>query len=104
MKMPWRDAMVVGLYYGGVVTCFVLSARSVSFQNGPRPVNSCLSHHILSNHSEEMYRLTNRLDHLGIVFVIYVSTVANTHFVLYLRPQSQHIHLTIVSSQYTFTS
>ena len=49
-----EDAMATSIYFLGVVVCFVLSTIF----------------HTFSDHSPEMHKFGNELDHLGIVLVI----------------------------------
>jgi adiponectin receptor len=64
------DIIAVSVYYLGVVNCFILSS----------------TYHTLSNHSKEIHKFGNELDHLGVVSVIYGSTMPGTFFEFYCHP------------------
>lgn len=64
------DIIAVSVYYLGVVNCFILSS----------------TYHTMSNHSKEVHKFGNELDHLGVVFVIYGSTMPGTFFEFYCHP------------------
>jgi adiponectin receptor len=59
-----RDRIAISIYYTGVVACFTLSTIF----------------HTLCRHSEEVHNITNRIDLLGGVFVIWATSIAATHF------------------------
>ena len=64
------DAVAVSSYYISVIACFGLSSLF----------------HIFSDHSLRLHRLTNELDHLGIVVVMYGTGVSGAHFALRCAP------------------
>ena len=64
------DEAVIYLYHVGVIVCFALSTIF----------------HVFSNHSKEINQLGHKLDHLGIVFVIWTSAIASTNFALHGEP------------------
>lgn len=66
----WADLIAISVYYFGVINCFLLSA----------------TYHLFSNHSSAVHSFGNQLDHLGIVLVIYGSTVPALYFEFYCRP------------------
>lgn len=70
------DMTAVSIYYLGVVNCFILSSIF----------------HTFSNHSEQMNRFGNELDHIGVVLVIYGSTLPATYFEFYCQPQLQKLY------------
>ena len=74
------DDLPVAIYLAGVTTCFLLS----SF------------YHTFLNHSKEVWKLGNELDHLGIVFVIWGSMVPSDYFGFYCNPELQYCYITIV--------
>ena len=72
----YGDIVAVTIYYVGVVNCFILSS----------------TYHTLSNHSKEVHKFGNELDHLGVVFVIYGSTMPGTYFEFYCNPQLRTLY------------
>jgi adiponectin receptor len=64
------DIAAVSTYYLAVINCLILSSIF----------------HTFSNHSKEMYKFGNELDHLGVVLVIYGSTMPGTYFEFYCHP------------------
>jgi adiponectin receptor len=70
------DIFAVTIYYIGVVNCFVLST----------------GFHVFSNHSKEIHRFGNELDHIGVVLVIYGSTLPATYFEFYCHPRLQYFY------------
>lgn len=74
------DNLPIVIYFAGVTTCFLLS----SF------------YHTFLNHSQEVWKLGNELDHLGIVFVIWGSMVPSDYFGFYCNPRLQYCYITIV--------
>ena len=73
------DIAAVTVYYVGVVNCFILST----------------TFHTLSNHSPEVHRFGNELDHIGVVLVIYGSTLPATYFEFYCQPAVQKLYWTL---------
>lgn len=65
--VPASDAVAIALFYVCVVICFLLS--------------TCF--HTFSDHSPELHRFGNELDHLGIVLVMWGTGIANTYFGFY---------------------
>ena len=51
------------------------------------------------NHSKEVWKLGNELDHLGIVLVIWSSTVPIDYFGFYCSPDLQTLYCTVVDSK-----
>ena len=58
------------------------------------------SFHTLSNHSPGTWQLTSHLDHLGIVVVIWGSTIASDHFGFYCDSHLQNIYKTTVCPRF----
>ncbi|KAG8425383.1 hypothetical protein J3458_002087 [Metarhizium acridum] len=58
------DILAVSLYYLCVAACFVLPAVF----------------HTFSDHSAEMHRFGNELDHLGVVLVMWGTGISGVHF------------------------
>jgi adiponectin receptor len=99
-KYMVRDVIVVCIYYLNVTNCFILSTRYP-----PKPFSPfkgfsgrliLVSFHIFSNHSSEMHRFGNELDHLGVVFV-WGSAIPETYFAFYCIPSMQYLYRTLVS-------
>lgn len=61
------DLAAVSLYYICVIVCFLLST----------------AFHTFSDHSPEMHRFGNELDHLGIVLVMWGTGASATYFIYY---------------------
>lgn len=59
-----QDSVAVGVYYLGVVVCFVLSTIF----------------HTFSDHSPGVHKFGNELDHLGIVLVMWGTGVSGAYF------------------------
>lgn len=58
--------------------------------------------HTFCNHSEGLWRLTSHLDHLGIVVVMWGSTIPSDHFGFYCDPQLQYFYKTLVYTLHWF--
>jgi adiponectin receptor len=65
--LTFQDGLAVGVYFTGVVVCFVLSTIF----------------HTFSDHSPHMHKFGNELDHLGIVLVMWGTGVSGAHFGFY---------------------
>lgn len=63
----FQDGLAVGVYFTGVVVCFILSTIF----------------HTFSDHSPYMHKFGNELDHLGIVLVMWGTGVSGAHFGFY---------------------
>lgn len=75
------NVIAVAVYYLCVVVCFLLSTIF----------------HTFSDHSANMHRFGNELDHLGIVLVMWGTGVSGAHFVFSCEPHLQtlyHVALT----------
>jgi adiponectin receptor len=72
----WADLAAISIYYLSVINCFLLSA----------------TYHLLSNHSNAVHTLGNKLDHLGIVLVIYGSTFPALYFEFYCQPTHRNTY------------
>ena len=94
---PLGDAIVICVYYFGVVNCFILSTRYEKLLSADwTPFLTGNSFHVFSNHSSEMHRFGNELDHLGVVMVIFGSTIPATYFAFYCQQNLQILYWTIV--------
>lgn len=76
MAASISDLLAVSVYYLAVINCFTLST----------------SFHTFSNHSKEVHKFGNELDHLGVVLVIYGSAVPATYFQFYCDPALRNIY------------
>ncbi len=76
------DAAAVGVYYVGVVVCFVLST----------------TFHTFSDHSPHMHRFGNELDHLGIVLVMWGAGVSGAHFAFYCHPATRNAYFGLLTA------
>jgi len=77
----YEDILVFTAFFLGVVLCFSFSALF----------------HILSNHSEKVAAFWNRLDYLGIVFLMWGSTVPLVYYGFYCDPNLQKLYWAAVS-------
>ncbi len=77
-----QDGLAVGLYCICVVVCFILSTVF----------------HIFSDHSPEMHKFGNELDHLGIVLVMWGTGVSGTHFAFHCNNTIRVIYFSLLSA------
>lgn len=75
------DIFVFATFFYGVSICFVLSA----------------TYHIISNHSPKVQKFGNQLDYLGIVILMWGSTIPSIYYGFYCHPQLQKIYWANVS-------
>jgi adiponectin receptor len=75
------DVLVFAAFFLGVVLCFSFSGFF----------------HILSNHSEEVAAFWNRLDYLGIVILMWGSTVPSIYYGFYCDPNLRRLYWAVVS-------
>lgn len=75
------DVFVFSTFFYGVSICFILSA----------------TYHIISNHSPEVQRFGNQLDYLGIVILMWGSTIPSIYYGFYCDPRLQKIYWANVS-------
>lgn len=78
-------------FFASVTVCFFFSSWYVP-DTLPEAfiANASYSFHTFTNHSPRTWYITSQLDHLGIVLVIWGSTVPSAHFGYYCDPQLQH--------------
>ena len=76
------DILQIFIYFIGVTVCFTLSSFF----------------HTFLNHSKEVWKLGNELDHLGIVLVIWGSMVPSDYFGFYCSPVLQCTYILIVGA------
>ncbi len=75
------DIIGFATFFFGVILCFSLSA----------------SFHIMSNHSEKVAAYWNQFDYLGIVILIWGSTVPSVYYGFYCDPNLQNLYWAVVS-------
>lgn len=75
------DELVFACFFAGAVACLGMSA----------------TYHALSNHSPAVSRVGNKLDYIGIVFLIIGSYVPAMYYGFFCRPDLMTIYLSIVS-------
>ena len=75
------DIFVFSTFFYGVSICFVLSA----------------TYHIISNHSPKVQKFGNQLDYLGIVILMWGSTIPSIYYGFYCDPRLQKIYWANVS-------
>jgi adiponectin receptor len=75
------DVLVFAAFFLGVVLCFSFSGLF----------------HILSNHSKEVAAFWNQLDYLGIVILMWGSTVPSIYYGFYCDPNLQRLYWAVVS-------
>ena len=75
------DIIVSSTFFYGVSICFVLSAI----------------YHIISNHSPRVQNAGNQLDYLGIVILMWGSTIPSIYYGLYCDPRMQKAYWINVS-------
>jgi adiponectin receptor len=80
--LRFPDIAAVSVYHLCVVVCFVLSTIF----------------HTFSDHSPEMHRFGNELDHLGIVLVMWGTGTSGTYFIYYCDSAFRNAYLTLLSA------
>ncbi|EOA88720.1 uncharacterized protein SETTUDRAFT_159912 [Exserohilum turcica Et28A] len=75
------DMVVFSTFFFGVAICFALSA----------------AFHIFNNHSESVHIFGNQLDYLGIVILMWGSTIPCVYYGFYCTPNLQQTYYTLVS-------
>ena len=75
------DIFVFSTFFYGVSICFILSA----------------TYHITSNHSPQVQRFGNQLDYLGIVILMWGSTIPSIYYGFYCDARLQKIYWVNVS-------
>ncbi|KAF2466064.1 Hly-III related protein [Lindgomyces ingoldianus] len=76
------DLIVFSTFFFGVAICFLLSA----------------TFHIFNNHSERIHIVGNQLDYLGIVILMWGSTIPCIYYGFFCNPSHQLIYYTLVSA------
>ncbi|KAJ9144125.1 Adiponectin receptor protein 1 [Pleurostoma richardsiae] len=77
----FADATAVGVYFVGVIVCFVLST----------------TFHTFSDHSPHIHRFGNELDHLGIVLVMWGTGVSGAHFAFYCHAAIRNTYFILLT-------
>jgi adiponectin receptor len=80
-----EDVLVFGCYFGGAVACLGMSA----------------TYHTIQNHSPEVSSFGNKLDYLGIVFLIWGSFIPVLYYGFQAEPQLIRTYWTMVGKLYT---
>ncbi|OAG19845.1 Hly-III related protein [Alternaria alternata] len=75
------DVVVFSTFFFGVAICFALSA----------------TFHVFNNHSESIHVFGNQLDYLGIVILMWGSTIPCVHYGFYCTQRLQTTYYTLVS-------
>lgn len=76
-----EDVYVFGCFFFGAVTCLGMSA----------------TYHTISNHSQKVSKLGNRLDYLGIVFLIWGSFIPSIYYGFTCAPRLIKLYWAMVS-------
>ncbi|KAI0383100.1 HlyIII-domain-containing protein [Hypomontagnella monticulosa] len=76
-----QDVVALSVYNLSVTVCFVLSTIF----------------HTFSDHSQEMHKFGNELDHLGIVLVMWGTGISGTHFAFYRDEPLRNAYFAILS-------
>ncbi|OTB08601.1 hypothetical protein M426DRAFT_316614 [Hypoxylon sp. CI-4A] len=77
-----EDIIALSIYNLSVAVCFVLST----------------TFHTFSDHSPEMHKFGNELDHLGIVFVMWGTGISGTHFAFYCDSSLRNTYFAALST------
>ncbi|KAH6686710.1 adiponectin receptor protein 1, partial [Plectosphaerella plurivora] len=75
------DGVALGLYYLCVMVCFLLST----------------SFHTFCDHSSDVHKLSNELDHLGIVLLMWGTGMSGTHFAFYCHPTIRSAYFALLT-------
>ncbi|KAF2681642.1 mPR-typeG-protein-coupled receptor [Lentithecium fluviatile CBS 122367] len=76
------DIVVWSTFFFGVAICFLLSS----------------TFHIFNNHSEQVHKFGNQLDYLGIVILMWGSTIPCVYYGFFCTPSLQKTYYTLVST------
>jgi adiponectin receptor len=77
------DVFAFGCFFAGAAVCLGMSA----------------TYHAISNHSHTVARFGNKLDYVGIVFLITGSFIPSIYYGFYCQPKLQEMYWTMVSSE-----
>ena len=95
------DIAALGTFFMGVAVCFTLStmyAIASLAQEFTLSSQEACSFHTCANHSKDVWIFTNQLDYLGIVIVIWGSSVSSDFFGFYCNEKLQLMYWTVVSA------
>ncbi|KAL8878679.1 MAG: hypothetical protein Q9198_003564 [Flavoplaca austrocitrina] len=81
MEVTSADIIVFSTFFYGVSVCFLLSS----------------TYHIISNHSPQVQKFGNQLDYLGIVILMWGSTIPSIYYGFYCDPKLQRVYWCNVS-------
>ncbi|CAL8576031.1 hypothetical protein XPA_001923 [Xanthoria parietina] len=76
MKVTRADIIVFSTFFYGVAICFLLSS----------------TYHIISNHSPNVQKFGNQLDYLGIVILMWGSTIPSIYYGFHCDPRLQRVY------------
>ncbi|KAH8592041.1 hemolysin-III related-domain-containing protein [Bisporella sp. PMI_857] len=76
------DIIVFSTFFFGVATCFFLSA----------------SFHVIANHSRRVAALGNQLDYIGIVVLMWGSTIPSVYYGFYCDPKLQKLYWLVATA------
>lgn len=79
-----QDVMVFSCFFLGAVTCLGMSA----------------TYHTISNHSEAVAKFGNRLDYMGIIFLIWGSFIPSIYYGFSVEPKLVRVYWSMVSSMH----
>jgi len=78
----FADRVAVGVYYVGAVVCLILSTIF----------------HTFSDHSQAMHKFGNKLDHLGIILVMWGTGISGAHFAFYCQHAIRNAYFLLLTS------
>ncbi|KAF1936380.1 HlyIII-domain-containing protein [Clathrospora elynae] len=78
----WEDVFVFGCYFAGAVACLGMSA----------------TYHTIQNHSHEVAVWGNKLDYLGIAFLIWGSFIPVLYYAFGHEPELQKVYGTMITT------
>ena len=79
------DILAFGFFFAGAALCLGMSA----------------TYHAISNHSPRVARFGNKLDYVGIVFLITGSFIPSIYYGFYCHPHLQELYWTMVSVHFS---
>lgn len=93
------DIAALGTFFMGVAVCFTLSTMyAMSRPKLTVCLRKACSFHTCTNHSKDVWIFANQLDYLGIVIVIWGSSVSSDFFGFYCDKKLQLFYWTTVSA------
>ncbi|TGO07858.1 hypothetical protein BTUL_0241g00010 [Botrytis tulipae] len=82
------DIIVLSTFFLGVAICFLLSATSVL---------KIVHFHLIANHSKRVNAVGNQLDYLGVVILMWSSTIPTVYYGFYCDPVIQRTYWMMIS-------